>query len=49
MTPICDGADSNFALEQSLMIFVLWPSAITNLDRIVCILVVSQPLEALRR
>ena len=55
MTPVCDGADSSFSLEQSLVIilFVLWLSALAKLynkfGHNSCILVVSQPLEALRR
>ena len=52
MAPVCEGAGSYFALEQSLVIFVMWPNALV----ILCskfvqnnrILVVSQPLEALR-
>ena len=52
MTPVCEGAGSYFALEQSLVIFVMWPNALV----ILCskfgqnsrILAVSQPLEALR-
>ena len=53
MTPVCDGPGSHFALERSLVIFVLWPSALATLcnkfGQNSCILVVSHPLEALRR
>ena len=53
MAPVCDGASSHFALEQSLVIFLQWPSALATLcntfGQSSCILVVSQPLEALRR
>ena len=31
MTPVCDGAGSHFAIEQSLVIYVLWPSALATL------------------
>ena len=45
MSPVCDGAGSHFVLEQSLMIFVLRPSASTTLyhkyGQNSCILVVS--------
>ena len=52
MAPVCEGAGSYFVLEQSLVIFVMWPNALV----ILCskfgqnnrILVVSQPLETLR-
>ena len=53
MTPVCEGAGSHFAIEQPLVIFVLWPSALATLcnkfGQNSCILVVSQPLEALHR
>ena len=43
----------NFVLEHSLVIFVMWPSALVTLcnkfGNNSCILVVSQPLEALCR
>ena len=52
MAPVCEGAGSYFALEQSLVIFVMWPNALVILcsqfGQNSCILVVSQPLEALR-
>ena len=51
MTPVCEGVGSYFVLEQSLVIRlcgpVHWPHCVTNLDRIVGMLVVSLPLEAL--
>ena len=51
MTQVCDGTGSRFGLEQSLVIFVLWPSALATLCNKFgpnsCILVVSHPLEAL--
>ena len=53
MTQVCDGTGSHFGLEWSLVIFVLWPSALATLcnkfGQNSCILVVSHPLEALRR
>ena len=54
MTPVCDGTGSHFALERSLVIFVLWPSTLATLfthkfGQNSCILVVSHPFEALRR
>ena len=53
MAPVCDGAGSYFAQEQSLVIFVMWPSALViscnKFGQNSCMLVVSQPLEALRR
>ena len=53
MLSVCDGAGSYFALEQLLVIFVMWPSALVTLcnkcGQNSCMLVVSQPLEALRR
>ena len=53
MTPVCDGIGSHFAIVGSLVIFVLWPSALATwcntFGQNSCILVVSQPLEALRR
>ena len=53
MTPLCEGAGSHFALEHSLVIFVMWRSALVILcNKFVknsCILVVSQPQEALCR
>ena len=53
MASVCEGAGSYFAPEQSLVIFVMWPSALVILcskfGQNSCILVVSQPLEALRR
>ena len=53
MTPVCDRVGSHFALEWSLVIFVLWTSALATLCNTFgqnsCILVVSHPLEALRR
>ena len=52
MVPVCEGTGSYFALEQSLVIFVMWPSALVILcskfGQNSCILVVSQPLESLR-
>ena len=45
MTQVCDGTGSHFGLERSLVIFVLWNKFGQNS----CILVVSHPLEALRR
>ena len=52
MAPVCEGAGSYFAIEQSLVIFVMWPNALVILCRKFgqnsCILVVSQPLETLR-
>ena len=51
MAPVCEGAGSYFALEQSLVIFVMWPSALVTLcnkfGQNSCMLVVSLPLEAL--
>ena len=53
MAPVCEGAGSYFALEQSLVIFIMWPSALvisySKFGQNSCILVVSQPLEAMRR
>ena len=50
MAPVCDGAGSHFALEQSLVIFVLWPTTLCKqFGQNRCILVVSQPLEASHR
>ena len=53
MTQVCDGTGSHFGLELSLVIFVLWPSALATLcnqfGKNSCILVVSHPLEALHR
>ena len=53
MAPVCEGAGSYFAPEQSLVICVMWPSALVILcikfGQNSCMLVVSQPLEALRR
>ena len=53
MTQVCDGTGSHFGLERSLVIFVLWPSALATLcnkfGQNSYILVVSHPLEALRR
>ena len=53
MAPVYEGAGSYFALEQSLMIFVMWPSALATLcnkfGQNSCMLVVSLPLEALHR
>ena len=31
MMPVCEGAGSHFAPEQSLVIFVMWPSALVTL------------------
>ena len=31
MTPVCEGAGSHFVLEQSLVIFAMWPSALATL------------------
>ena len=31
MAPVCEGAGSYFALEQSLVIFVMWPNALVIL------------------
>ena len=31
VTPVCEGAGSNFALRQSLLLFVLWPTALATL------------------
>ena len=51
MTPVGEGAGGHFAVEQSLVIFLLWPSALATLcnkfGQNSCILVVSQSLEAL--
>ena len=51
MAPVCEGVGSYFALEQSLVIFVMWPSAFVTLcnkfGQNSCMLVVSLPLEAL--
>ena len=51
MAPVCEGAGSYVALEQSLVIFVMWPSALVTLcnkfGQNSCMLVVSLPLEAL--
>ena len=53
MAPVCEGAGSYFAAEQSLVIFVMWPSALVILcnqfGQNSCMLVVSLPLEASRR
>ena len=53
MTQVCDGTGSHFGLKRSLLIFVLWPSALATLcnkfGQNSCILVVSHPLEALCR
>ena len=47
------GTDSHFALKRSLVVFVLWSSALATVcnkfGQNSCILVVSHPLEALRR
>ena len=49
----CDGTGSYFGLERSLVIFLLWPSALPTLcnkfGHNSCILVGSHSLEALRR
>ena len=51
ITPVCEGAGNCFALEQSLVIFVMWPSALVTLcnkfAQNSCMLVVSLPLETL--
>ena len=51
MTPVCEGVGSYFALEQSLVIFFMWPSTLATLcnkfGQNSCMLVVSLPLEAL--
>ena len=51
MAPVCEGAGSYFATESSLVIFVIWPSALVILcnkfGQNSCKLFVSQPLEAL--
>ena len=53
MEPVCEGAGSYFALEQLLVIFVMWLNALVTLcnkfGQNSCMLVVSQLLEALRR
>ena len=53
MAPVCEGAGSYFAPEQSLVIFVMWPRALVILcnkfGQNSCMFVVSQPLEALCR
>ena len=53
MTPVCDVTGSHFALERSLVIFVLWTSALATLcnkfGQNSCMLVVSLPLETLCR
>ena len=53
MALVCEGAGSYFAPEQSLVIFIIWPSASVILcnkfGQNSCMLVVPQPLEALRR
>ena len=53
MTQVCDGTGSHFGIERSLVIFVLWSNALATLcnkfGHNSCILVVSHPLEALRR
>ena len=53
MTPVSEGAGSHFAREQSLLIFVMRPITLVILcnkfGQKSCMLVVSQPLEALRR
>ena len=53
MAPVCEGAGSYFVPEQSLVIFVTWPRAwvilCNKFGQNICMFVVSQPLEALRR
>ena len=53
MTLLCEGAGSHFVLEHSLVIYVMWPSALVTscntFGKNSCILVVSQPLGALCR
>ena len=53
MAPVYVGAGSHFALEPSLVIFVMWSSALVSLcskfGQNICMLVVSPPLEALHR
>ena len=53
MAPVCEGAGSYFAQAQSLVIFVMWHSALVTLcskfEQNSCISVVSLPLEALHR
>ena len=53
MAPVCEGAGSYFVPEQSLVIFVMWPSALViacnKFGHNSCMLVVLQPMEALRR
>ena len=52
MTPVSEGAGSHFAREQSLLIFVMRPITLVKLCKKFgqkSWLVVSQPLEALRR
>ena len=51
MAPVCGGVGSYFALEQSLVIFFMWPSTLVTLcnkfGQNSCMLVVSLQLEAL--
>ena len=53
MAPVCEGAGSYFVPEQSLVICVMWPNALVmscnKFGQNSCMLVVLQPLEALRR
>ena len=48
MAPVYEGAGNYFSLEQTLVIFVMWPSALVTLCNKLgqnsCMLVVSQPL-----
>ena len=45
MTPVCEGEGDHFALDESLVIFVMWPSALVTLCKKYgqnsCMLVVS--------
>ena len=51
MAPVCELAGSYFAPEHSFLIFIMWHSALVILcfGQNSCMLVVSQPLEALLR
>ena len=53
MAPVYEGAGSYFAKAQSLVICVMWPSALVTLcgkfGQNSCMLVVSLPLEASHR
>ena len=51
MAPVCEGVDSYVALEQSLVVCVMWPSTLVTLynkfGHNSYMVVVSLPLEAL--